>query len=146
LLTSSTRARFASSASRSIGAAWRGCLTRRQRDLSGQEATPERAEAGRNPYGRGLTDLVGELSTRSEEFRTWWASHNVRIHRTSTKQMHHPVVGPLELTGEALQLPGDTGLTIITYTVDPATPSAEAVQFLSNWSNEDVPASSFETN
>ena len=83
-----------------------------------------RIEAGRNPYDRGLTDLVGELSTRSEEFRTWWASHNVRLHRTSTKQMHHPVVGELELTGEALELPGDTGLTIITYTVEPATPSA----------------------
>jgi len=64
-----------------------------------------RIEAGRNPYDRGLTDLVGELSTRSEEFRTWWASHNVRFHRTSTKQMHHPVAGALELTGEALGLP-----------------------------------------
>ena len=105
-----------------------------------------RIEAGRNPYDRGLTDLVGELSTRSEEFRTWWASHNVRIHRTSTKQMHHPVAGPLELTGEALELPGDIGLTIITYTVEPATPSAEAVQFLSNWSNEDVSDSSLEIN
>ena len=81
-----------------------------------------RIEAGRNPYDRGLTDLIGELSTRSEEFRTWWASHNVRLHRTSTKQMHHPVAGDLELTGEALELPGDTGLTIITYTVEPATP------------------------
>ena len=52
-----------------------------------------RIEAGRNPYDRGLTDLVGELSTRSDEFRTWWASHTVRLHRTSTKQMHHPVAG-----------------------------------------------------
>ena len=95
-----------------------------------------RIEAGRNPYDRGLTDLVGELSTRSEEFRTWWASHNVRLHRTSTKQMHHPVVGDLELTGEALELPGDAGLTIITYTVEPATASAEALQFLSNWASQ----------
>ena len=47
--------------------------------------------------------------------------------------MHHPVVGDLELTGEALELPGDTGLTIITYTVEPGTPSAEALQFLSSW-------------
>jgi transcriptional regulator with XRE-family HTH domain len=41
-----------------------------------------RSEAGRNPYDRGLSDLVGELSTRSPEFRTWWAAHNVRYHRT----------------------------------------------------------------
>ena len=92
-----------------------------------------RLQAGHTPYDRGLTDLVGELSTRSEEFRTWWAGHTVRLHRTSTKQMHHPVVGDLELTGEALELPGDAGLTIITYTVEPSTPSAEALQFLSNW-------------
>ena len=60
-----------------------------------------RIEAGKNPYDRGLTDLIGELSTRSDEFRTWWASHNVRLHRTSTKQMHHPVDGDLELGGVA---------------------------------------------
>jgi hypothetical protein len=46
----------------------------------------------------------------------------VRLHRTSTKQMRHPVVGDLELTGEALALPGDNGLSIITYTVEPASP------------------------
>jgi transcriptional regulator with XRE-family HTH domain len=95
-----------------------------------------RIEAGRNPYDRGLTDLVGELSTRSEEFRTWWASHNVRLHRTSTKQMHHPVVGDLELTGEALDLPADTGLTIITYTVEPDTASEQALTFLASWSGQ----------
>ena len=92
-----------------------------------------RSEAGRNPYDKNLSDLVGELSTRSPEFRTWWASHNVRLHRTSTKQMHHPVVGDLELTGEALALPGDTGLTIITYTVEPHSASEQALNFLSSW-------------
>jgi transcriptional regulator with XRE-family HTH domain len=97
-----------------------------------------RIEAGRNPYDRGLSDLIGELSTRSEEFRTWWASHNVRLHRTSTKQMHHPVVGELELTGEALELPGDPGMTIITYTVDPLSASAEALTFLASWAEEET--------
>lgn len=105
-----------------------------------------RLEAGRNPYDRGLTDLVGELSTRSDPFRTWWASHTVRIHRTSTKRMHHPVVGDLELTGEALVLPGDTGLTIITYTVEPGSPSAQALQFLASWATDDLaPRESHET-
>ncbi|GIF45967.1 helix-turn-helix protein [Asanoa ferruginea] len=93
-----------------------------------------RTEAGRNPYDRGLTDLVGELSTRSERFRTWWATHNVKLHFTATKTMHHPIAGDLELTGEALQLPGDPGLTIITYTCEPASPSAEALTFLASWS------------
>jgi transcriptional regulator with XRE-family HTH domain len=79
-----------------------------------------RGEAGRNPYDRRLSDLVGELATRSEEFRTRWGAHNVRLHRTGRKQLHHPVAGDLELTYEALELPADTGLTMITYTAQPA--------------------------
>jgi transcriptional regulator with XRE-family HTH domain len=93
-----------------------------------------RTEAGRNPYDRGLTDLVGELSTRSDEFRQWWATHNVKLHYTSTKTMHHSVAGDLELTGEALRLPGDAGLTIITYTCEPAGPTEQALAFLDSWS------------
>jgi hypothetical protein len=102
-------------------------------------------EAGRNPYDRGLSDLVGELSTRSGEFRTWWASHNVRLHRTSTKRMHHPVAGTMELTGEALELPGDAGLTMVAYTFEPATGTAQAIQFLSGWADEEAPEASVET-
>jgi transcriptional regulator with XRE-family HTH domain len=98
-----------------------------------------RVEAGRNPYDRALTDLVGELSTRSDEFRTWWAAHNVKFHNTATKTLHHPVVGDLELTGEALDLPGDPGLTIITYTVEPASSSEQALGFLASWSGQDGP-------
>ena len=63
-----------------------------------------RSEAGRNPYDRQLSDLVGELSTRSDEFRVRWAAHNVRFHRTGTKHMHHPVVGELGLSYETLEL------------------------------------------
>jgi transcriptional regulator with XRE-family HTH domain len=95
-----------------------------------------RIEAGRNPYDRGLTDLIGELSTRSEAFRTWWASHNVRLHTTATKQLRHPVAGDIEVTGEALEVAGDPGLTIIAYTVEPASKSAEALRFLASWASE----------
>jgi hypothetical protein len=55
-----------------------------------------RSEAGRNPYDRALTDLVGELATRSSELRTWWAAHDVKLHRTATKTFLHGVVGELE--------------------------------------------------
>jgi hypothetical protein len=57
-----------------------------------------RAEAGKNPYDRGLSDLVGELSTRSEEFATRWATQNVRFHRSGLKDVHHPIVGDLHLS------------------------------------------------
>jgi transcriptional regulator with XRE-family HTH domain len=92
-----------------------------------------RSEAGHDPYDRDLSDLVGELSTRSDEFRTRWAAHNVRIHRTGVKRVHHPVVGDLELTFEMLQLTADPGLNLLTYNAEPDTPSDEALKLLGSW-------------
>ena len=93
-----------------------------------------RAEAGRDPYDRRLSDLIGELSTRSGEFRVRWAAHNVKFHRTGTKTLHHPVVGPLTLAYEALELPGDSGQRILVYTAEPGSPSQEALNLLASWS------------
>ena len=92
-----------------------------------------RTEAGRDPYDRDLSDLVGELSTRSEEFRVRWAKHNVRLHRTGTKRFHHPVVGDLEVGYETLPLPADPGLALTVYSAEPATPSADALSLLASW-------------
>jgi hypothetical protein len=92
-----------------------------------------RAEAGRDPYSRALTDLVGELSTHSEEFRVRWAAHNVRIHRTGVKNFHHPVVGDLTLTYEVLELPGDPGQIIFVYMAEPNSASHEALNLLASW-------------
>jgi transcriptional regulator with XRE-family HTH domain len=93
-----------------------------------------RAEAGRDPYDRRLSDLIGELSTRSGEFRVRWAAHNVKFHRTGTKTLHHPVVGPLTLAYEALELPGDSGQRILAYTAEPGSPSQEGLNLLASWS------------
>ena len=92
-----------------------------------------RSAAGRNPYDRDLTDLVGELSTRSEEFRQHWAKHDVRFHISGVKQFHHSQVGDLELNYERLEVVFDTGLTIFAYTADPGTRSAEALGLLGSW-------------
>jgi transcriptional regulator with XRE-family HTH domain len=92
-----------------------------------------RSEAGRDPYDRGISDLVGELSTRSDEFRTRWAAHNVRIHRTGVKHFHHPVVGDLGLTFEMLSLSADPGLNLLTYSAEPGTRSEEALNLLGSW-------------
>jgi hypothetical protein len=89
-----------------------------------------RSAAGRNPYDRDLTDLVGELSTRSEDFRQHWARHDVRLHISGVKRYHHPQVGDLELNYERLDVAFDTGLTIFAYTADPGTRSAEALSLL----------------
>jgi hypothetical protein len=94
-----------------------------------------RAEAGRDPYDRRLSDLIGELSTRSEEFRVRWAAHNVKFHRTGAKSLHHPLVGDLTLTYEALELPADTGQRILVYTAEPGSPSDDALNLLASWSS-----------
>jgi transcriptional regulator with XRE-family HTH domain len=92
-----------------------------------------RTEAGRNPRDRALSNLIGELSTRSEDFRTWWAAHNVRFHRTGVKRFHHPAVGDLTLTYEALDLAADEGLRVSAYSAEPGTPSDDALKLLASW-------------
>jgi transcriptional regulator with XRE-family HTH domain len=92
-----------------------------------------RAEAGRNPFDRGLTDLIGELSTRSEDFRTRWAAHNVLFHRTGRKLLHHPVVGDLDLTYEALELTSTPGLTLLVYTAEPDSATQDSLNLLASW-------------
>lgn len=92
-----------------------------------------RAQAGQNPYDKSLTDLVGELSTRSEDFRGLWANHDVRHHRSGTKTFHHPVVGALELEYEALLLPADPGLQLNVYTAAENSPSSDALKMLASW-------------
>jgi transcriptional regulator with XRE-family HTH domain len=92
-----------------------------------------RAEAGRDPYDRELSDLVGELSTRSELFRTLWAAHNVRSHDTGRKRFRHPVVGELDLTFESMEIVADPGLTMFVYTAEPSSKSEEALNLLASW-------------
>ncbi|GAB2554327.1 helix-turn-helix transcriptional regulator [Kribbella endophytica] len=92
-----------------------------------------RSEAGHNPHDKLLIELIGELSTRSEEFRTRWAAHNVRFHRTGLKKLHHPVVGTLDLTFEALEFPAHPGLTLLVYTAPAGSPTADALKLLSSW-------------
>lgn len=92
-----------------------------------------RTEAGRDSHDRDLTDLVGELSMRSEPFRKLWAAHNIRGHDPGAKRFYHPLVGELSLTFEALELVGDPGLTMTVYTPAPGTKSEEALNLLGSW-------------
>lgn len=92
-----------------------------------------RAEVGRDPYDKRLSDLIGELSTRSEEFRVRWAAHHVKLHRTGVKRFHHPVVGDLTLDFETLDLPGDPGQKLLIYSAEPGSPSHQALQLLASW-------------
>jgi hypothetical protein len=88
---------------------------------------------GATGIDRGLSDLFGELSTRSAEFRTRWATHNVRFHRTGTKRLHHPVVGELELSYETMELAADAGLNLTVYTAEAESSAQQAHDLLANW-------------
>ncbi|MDX5311806.1 MAG: helix-turn-helix transcriptional regulator [Rhodococcus sp. (in: high G+C Gram-positive bacteria)] len=101
-----------------------------------------RAEAGRDPHNKDLRHLVGELSTLSEEFRTRWAAHDVRIHHAGSKQFNHPVVGTLDLVYHSLDLAADDDwiLDLTIYTAEPATASEDRLKVLASWAATHLPA------
>ncbi|MGV9348771.1 helix-turn-helix transcriptional regulator [Streptomyces spiralis] len=92
-----------------------------------------RTEAGRAPHDTELTGLIGELVTRSEEFRIAWARHNVRLHHTGRKSFRHPAVGVLTLDFDAMELPARPGLTLTAYSAAPGTPDHDALRLLAAW-------------
>ncbi len=99
-----------------------------------------RAQAGRDPYDRALTDLVGELCTRSGTFRVRWAAHDVRLHRTGLKHYHHPVVGDLHLSFDAMDLTADPGLTLTVLSAEAGSPDDDALRLLASWAATHTPA------
>ncbi len=98
--------------------------------------------AGQDPSDRTLMALVGELATRSEDFRTWWGGHTVRTHTSGTKRVNHPVVGEITLGYETLALPSTPGLTVAAYLPDPGSSSADALDMLRSWIAEPTTAAS----
>lgn len=92
-----------------------------------------RAEAGRSPHSPRLSDLIGELSTRSQPFRTLWAAHDVREHSTGVKSIVHAVVGAIDINYEAMQLSSERRLQLIAYSARPGSPAADALRVLASW-------------
>ncbi len=92
-----------------------------------------RTEGARHPHNPGFTELVGELSTRSEEFRVLWASNDVRLHHSGTKLFHHPVVRELRLNFEAFDLPGDPGLALTALSAPADSAATQRLDLLASW-------------
>lgn len=92
-----------------------------------------RTAAGRDPHDRDLHDLAGELSTRSDAFRTRWGTHNVRHHGTGVKRFHHPAVGDLTLAWQGMEMAAAPGLTLTVCTAEPGSPSEEGLRLLASW-------------
>ncbi len=92
-----------------------------------------RTAAGQDPYDRDLSDLIGELSTRSEDFRVRWAQHQVDLHQTGLKHFRHPVVGELRLAFDGMQLPTEPHLILTTFTAEDGSPDDDALRMLASW-------------
>ncbi|MFC5908657.1 helix-turn-helix domain-containing protein [Streptacidiphilus monticola] len=99
-----------------------------------------RTEAGRAPHDTELTGLIGELVTHSEEFRSAWAKHNVRLHHTGRKAFHHPAVGDITLDFDAMELPAQPGLTLTAYSAAPGTRDHDALRLLATWAATEYPS------
>jgi transcriptional regulator with XRE-family HTH domain len=93
-----------------------------------------RIEAGKSPYDRELSNLIGELSIRSDAFRVMWGSHDVHVFRDSTKRLNHPLVGDLELDQETMSLPDESGLSVVVYSAPPGSAAEDGLKLLASWS------------
>ncbi|MFE4481391.1 MULTISPECIES: helix-turn-helix transcriptional regulator [Streptomycetaceae] len=104
--------------------------------VADQNVATLRAESGRSPHDKALTDLIGELSIRGgDAFRQRWARHDVRRHRAGAKRIHHPLVGDLTFTYETTQLTAGDGLYLILCTVPPGSRDAETLDLLASWNS-----------
>lgn len=120
---------FFSPASRIFFPDWEGSATNIVASL--------RTYAGQSPRDKHLTDLIGELATRSDDFRVRWAAHDVRHHRTGIKRIHHPEVGDLELVYEAMDFPANPEWFMFGYTAQPGTPSEDRLALLGSLAASD---------
>jgi hypothetical protein len=111
-------------------------------ETSAREAVSAlRLLAGQDPTDKALMGLVGELATRSSDFRTWWGGHTVRTHATGTKRINHPTVGEMTLSYETLTLPSSDGLVIAAYLAEPGSSSADALNMLRSWAAQPADSS-----
>ncbi len=91
-----------------------------------------RLAAGRYPDDLALAALIGELAMHSSEFAALWAEHRVRAWDIATYRMHHPAVGPLEVTQQAMNVPASRGQRLVAVTAREGTPAAAALSLLAH--------------
>lgn len=94
-----------------------------------------RAEAGPAPYDMALRELIGELSTVSEQFSAYWGSHDILIRHEGRKGLQHPAVGELELTCQSTEIPlaQRAWHDLTFYTAEPGTAHEERLRLLASW-------------
>jgi transcriptional regulator with XRE-family HTH domain len=99
-----------------------------------------RAAAGADLDDSALTELVGELSLKSEDFRRLWARHDVREKAAGRKRFVHPMVGELKLGYESFAVNDSFGQVLVAYHAEPGSPSERALALLAGIAAGEVPA------
>jgi hypothetical protein len=61
----------------------------------------------------------------------------VRAHCSTEKTRHTPIIGDIDLTGDAFDLTGD-GLVSIVDTPKPGSAAAEQLAFLASWATQHI--------
>ncbi|MFJ9203068.1 helix-turn-helix transcriptional regulator [Streptomyces flaveolus] len=101
-----------------------------------------RVAATKDPYDRELSNLIGELSTRSDAFRVMWGAHDVRVFRDGTKRFRHPAVGRIDLDHETMFLATDEQIAVAVYSAVPASTAEDGLKLLASWAaTTEAPAS-----
>jgi hypothetical protein len=95
-----------------------------------------REAAGRDRADESLFTLIGELSAKSQFFRTLWASHDVLRHRRGRKRFHHPLVGDLSFESQSFTVDEADGHNLVVYTVEPNSSTADALRILATWTTD----------
>ncbi|MFJ5301279.1 helix-turn-helix transcriptional regulator [Streptomyces sp. NPDC088350] len=101
--------------------------------VAAQAVANLRVSSGRNGDDPKLSALVGELSVRSEDFRRLWADHEVKECAYGVKRVRHPIAGLLTLPYETLAVPGELEQTLVVYTPEPGSETAERLALLGSW-------------
>ncbi|MEU6146992.1 helix-turn-helix transcriptional regulator [Streptomyces sp. NPDC047081] len=103
--------------------------------VAAQNVAHLRVLAGHHQDDRELTSLFGELSLKSEEFRRLWADHQVKECAYGVKRLRHPVAGLLTLPYESLAVPGEGDQTLLVYTPERGSETAERLALLGSWAS-----------
>lgn len=101
--------------------------------VAAQSVAQLHLKAGQHPDDSEMAALIGELSLKSEDFRRLWADHEVRECRFGVKRVRHPVAGLLTLPYETLTVPMEPDQTIVVYTPEPGSETAERLALLGSW-------------
>jgi hypothetical protein len=84
-----------------------------------------------------LTNLVGELSVKSDLFRRLWSRHDAKPHPGGgVHHLRNPIVGDIELHYEKFAVTGADGQLLVVYRAEPGSPSADALTLLGSLPEE----------